>query len=457
MPLPIPTPGGTPPAADPLPEDLADALRRRADGFGLPGLAIALAAPGRRALMLHGEDAPGSGRAVGPRTWFSIASTGKHFTAVAVLWLAQQGALELESPLSRYLPDLPSAWGARRIAALLSHTSGLPEYLAYTHGEAVPEQGADFVRAYGGLAPAFDEGAGWIYTNTNYILLGLLVARVAGQSYAALLHALFDRAGIAGVAVASPAWARQANAQGLGADARDAASAAREVIGDGDIALTPQGALDWLALLLGSSDRLLDASHRERMFATPRFASGHPAGYGCGWFVEPMGADGRLRLRHHAGHFDGWTALALVAPDAGAGVIAMCNHAPGHTRAIRALAQQALEGFAPGATPLALAPIDDDDPALTADARRLLLRAEGVAVDRSLLADELLRVAAHGSPVRNVPNLWDGTEPRAFELVSQHAEVGHRLRRYRLQHAGRTEHVLVGTTSERRVFWAWGL
>jgi CubicO group peptidase (beta-lactamase class C family) len=435
----------------PLPAALAASLTAKAQEFGVPGLAICLVAPGRHSVFTTGVEAPGSERPVTASTWFSVASLGKHVTACAVLDLAQAGALDLEAPICHYLTDVPAAWSQRSVLSLLRHTSGLPEYLAYTECETVPERRDDFMRTYGGMATAFEPDQGWIYTNTNYILLGFLIAQLAGRPYAAAVQSLFDRVGCVGATVASPQWTRDANVQGLGPAGRDGASAGREVIGDGDISFTAQGALVWLQALLGN--QLLSMASMTTMFSPALLSTSRPSPYGCGWFVDTLrGAP----IGHHAGHYDGWTAMAVLAPAQGCGVVAMCNLAPRNTRAARYLAQLALESFAPGSTPLSLHPIPDDAPILTARIKAQLFR-NGTALDRDCFADELLHVVAHGSAVRNVINLWTGVEPLSFELVEQQRHATHRLRRYRIRYAERVEHLLVGTTPQDKIYWAWPL
>lgn len=438
-------------AHSPFPPDHVEGLTDAARHFGIPGLAIAALAPGRRALLLHGVSAPG-GPAVDGRTWFSVASLGKHVTAAAVLELAQRGQLALADPIGRHLPDVPEPWADRSVISLLQHSSGLAEYLTPAPRDPVPTTRRDFMARYATLAPAFGEGAGWMYTNTNYILLGMLVAQAGGGSYAQAVQALLQRTAREGATVAGPDWARLANADAARAGASDPDSVAREVIGDGDVCFTPAGALRWLEALLDGG--LLDAAHETLMFSPGPLATGRTSGYGCGWFVEPLGD---ATIAHHGGHFDGWTAMGIVNRARGSAVIAMCNQAPGHTRAIRHLAQAALEAFAPGSTPLSLPVIADPDPVLTERIRGQLLREPGTAPDLSCLADELLRVAEHGNPVRTVPSLFAGTMPQAFELVQHQWQPTHAWRRYRLSYADRTEHVLVGTTPEGLIHWAWPL
>lgn len=63
------------------------------------------------------------------QTVFELASLSKSFTAVAVMQLQERGLIELEQPLSHYLPDVPKDWGAITVYQLLSHQSGLPDGL----------------------------------------------------------------------------------------------------------------------------------------------------------------------------------------------------------------------------------------------------------------------------------------------------------------------------------------
>jgi CubicO group peptidase (beta-lactamase class C family) len=419
---------------------------RWAEAAGIAGWCVALARPDASALIWGGEDWPGSGRSVGPETRFQAASSGKHLTACTVLDLARQGRLDIDQPIGAYLADLPAAWRDRPIRTLMTHTSGLPEYLAYVDGEDVPTGRADFMARYASLGTISGIGETWGYSNTNYILLGFLIAEVAGRPYATVVEDLLSREGAPGGRVASPAWVRAANAEALPADALDLDSVTREVTGDGDIAFTPQGGLQWLQALLR---RPVD----DPLFQPALLASGLQAPYACGWFVEPLAGG---VIAHHAGHYDGWTAMAFLNLSTRAGALALCNLAPGTTRAIRGMAQATLEAFAPGATPLALAAREDHEPRLTASAKRQFIRAEG-DVDRDAFAHELQIAIDHGGPVRGVMNLWSGVEPAAFQLVEDTLSPTGRMRRYRITYEDRNEHFLVGLDAVERIYWGWPL
>lgn len=431
-----------------MPEAFSERLQAQVDAFGIPGIVVALVVPGQRIVWTHGEDALGSGRPVTAQTWFSVASVGKHVTGVAVLDLAQRGLVDLGEPIGRYLMDVPVSWAGRSILSLLRHTSGLPEYLSNTLDDAVLERRDDFMLAFADLQPLWGEGEAWMYSNTNYILLGFLIAQLTGVSYGVALQRFFDDVGCCGVAVSSSAWARAANEAGTGVMLSDRASMSREVIGDGDISFNADGAAAWMEVLVNGAG--LDESRRNLMVSAPILKTGRPSHYGCGWFVDRIGD---MSVCHHSGHFDGWTAMTYMVPSRGCAVMVMCNIAPGNTRAVRYLAQLALEEFAPGLTSLSLEFQRDDAPSLTACARAQLVRQS--ELDRSCFAEEMLRVATEGGPVRDVINLWAGREPLTFTLLEAHACITHVLRRYRLTYLDRVEHLLVGTTPAGQIYWAW--
>jgi D-alanyl-D-alanine carboxypeptidase len=120
-----------------------------------------------------------------------IGSNTKTFTAVVVLQLVGEGRVRLDEPVETYLPRLVRGDGidGRQITVrqLLQHTSGLPDYTAayladdifgVQHRYVAPRDLLDL--AMGGKAE-FAPGQGWSYSNTNYLLAGLLIERVTGR------------------------------------------------------------------------------------------------------------------------------------------------------------------------------------------------------------------------------------------------------------------------------------
>jgi CubicO group peptidase (beta-lactamase class C family) len=161
----------------------------------IPGLALSLIENGR-IVYEHGYGvADTSGRAVTPHTPFILASTSKQFTGLAVQQLVRDGTIELDAPVSRYLPAFASADEAHRsitVRQLLGQTSGYStrqgrETLALDGG---PDDTLEVnARRLAAAKLSRDPGSSYQYSNANYDLLGYLVEEVTGVTYAQYLQA----------------------------------------------------------------------------------------------------------------------------------------------------------------------------------------------------------------------------------------------------------------------------
>lgn len=132
-------------------------------------------------------------RAVTPDTRFNLASAGKMFTTVAVLQLVEQGKLDLDAPVGRYLPDWPQAQvrGQVTIRQLLTHTAGLGSFFGapgYAEGRAHLASVRDYLPLFDHEAPAFAPGSDFGYSNSGFVLLGRILEVVGGHDYYALVR-----------------------------------------------------------------------------------------------------------------------------------------------------------------------------------------------------------------------------------------------------------------------------
>lgn len=117
-------------------------------------------------------------------TSYRLASTTKEFTGVAIMTLVEQGKISLDDPVRKYLPDLPDSWGAVTIRHCLSHTSGLPDNVEDDVVNVLPLAGtrADLM-ALLAKKPVKPPGTSMVYNQTEYMLLGDVIARVSGVPY----------------------------------------------------------------------------------------------------------------------------------------------------------------------------------------------------------------------------------------------------------------------------------
>jgi len=128
-------------------------------------------------------------------TMFRIGSVTKQFTAAAILKLAERGKLSIDDPLTKYLPDYPTHGQEITLHHLLTHTAGVPNYTdlgpKWELVQARELSDAELLALWKDLPLDFAPGERWKYSNSGYYLLGMVVAKVSGQSYADFVRETF--------------------------------------------------------------------------------------------------------------------------------------------------------------------------------------------------------------------------------------------------------------------------
>ncbi|SFF45637.1 serine hydrolase domain-containing protein [Flavobacterium xueshanense] len=120
--------------------------------------------------------------AVNSQTVFSINSTTKAFTGVAIMQLVENGKLNLEEPISNYLDKLPKTWQKITVEQLVTHKSGLPDVWD-SQGNMLSEDGNILFENVKKLPLAFEPGKHVREGLANYMLLGMLIEKISGQSF----------------------------------------------------------------------------------------------------------------------------------------------------------------------------------------------------------------------------------------------------------------------------------
>jgi len=139
------------------------------------------------------------------KTRFRIGSMNKMFTAVATLQLVQNGKLDLKAPFGNYLTDYPNKEVASKVTIeqLLSHTGGTGDIFGpeFDKNRLELKTLQDYVKLYGNRALGHEPGSRWQYSNYGFLLLGVLIEKVSGQSYYDYVRDnIFKRAGMTGTA-----------------------------------------------------------------------------------------------------------------------------------------------------------------------------------------------------------------------------------------------------------------
>ncbi|MBI1383162.1 MAG: serine hydrolase [Planctomycetaceae bacterium] len=293
-----------------------------------------------------------------PETKFRIASVTKQFTAMAVLQLVRDGALELDAPIGRYLPNYPAEAGARvTIRHLLNHTSGIPSYTDrpdFMQKDAKERLSVDeFVETYCSDPLEFEPGTEFRYNNSGYFLLGAILERVAGKPYAAVLEErIFAPLGMADSGVDDQYRVIPGRATGY-----------EDLLGGRSVAMwmdmsTPfaAGAMYSTVGDLWKWDQALRAKtlldgELEVAMTTPGLGD-----YGFGWLVSelpPEAGDGETVaparvVLHHAGGMPGVSTLIWRVPSLGRCIVVLGNSWETAAHPIRRGIHEILAGRDPG-------------------------------------------------------------------------------------------------------------
>jgi CubicO group peptidase (beta-lactamase class C family) len=127
-----------------------------------------------------------------PDNVFRIASITKQFTAVAILQLMEQGKLNLQDEITRFIPDYPTQGNKITIEHLLTHTSGLPNNTDMPdHMGRVDVTTTEMIDHFKNLPLKFAPGTNWSYSNNGYFLLGYIIEKASGITYAEYLDEHF--------------------------------------------------------------------------------------------------------------------------------------------------------------------------------------------------------------------------------------------------------------------------
>ena len=122
---------------------------------------------------------------------YRLGSLTKQFTAASILLLQEQGKLNIDDPISKYMPDAPAAWSKITIYNVLTHTSGIPSFTGfpdYRSTEWKDTNPAELVARFRDKPLDFEPGTKFFYSNSGYVLLGYLIEKISGQSYADFLQ-----------------------------------------------------------------------------------------------------------------------------------------------------------------------------------------------------------------------------------------------------------------------------
>jgi D-alanyl-D-alanine carboxypeptidase len=329
----------------PVGDRLQAALDRDRARLGIPGVSVTVIFRDGTTWTGHSGLANVKGKvAVDDETAFAVGSVSKTYTAALMLALAEDGKIKLDAPGATYLPkSLPLD---RRITVrmLLDHTSGLDDYFLHPPIDVAlqkqPAVGWSVKRTLSYVKkPYFPPGAGWHYSNTNYLYLGLIAERVTGSSLGKALHDRFF-----GPLSLDTTWYQTAEkpraptAHGYrfvgsaktappidladGTGVMPFMSVVTAAGGAGSIAATSSDAAQWARLLY--SGNVLGPEMTAAMFGDIGRTAGYRPSVPYGLGVQAFPINGRPTVGH-SGRLLGFRAAVRYLPDEGTTIAVLTN------------------------------------------------------------------------------------------------------------------------------------
>jgi CubicO group peptidase (beta-lactamase class C family) len=321
-----------------------------------PGLAVLVRQDGKTAFERgYGVRDLRSRERIDPDTSFRLASVTKQFTAMAIMLLVRDGKLRYGDALTDFFPAFPAYGKGITIRHLLTHTSGLPDYedlMAAAEKDRAPIWTADrqihddevLALLRGEKKGRFAPGTSWAYSNSGYVVLGLVVARASGKPFGDFLRERIFRPLAMSHTLAYEKGRNEVERRAFG-HAKDGAdfretdqSPTSATLGDGGVYSNLEDLAKWDEALR-VSELLSPGAMRPAL--TPvtladrsptrwppgpksgdNLAPGEPVAYGFGWLLDPW--HGRPRMWHH-GDTTGFRTVIERFPDDGLTVVILSN------------------------------------------------------------------------------------------------------------------------------------
>lgn len=244
---------------------------------------------------------------------FRLGSMTKQFTAVAVLMLADEGKLSVKDEITKYLKDYPTQGRKITIEHLLTHTSGIKSYTdlpAFRDMVAVDKTEQQIIDLIKSEVLEFEPGEKFLYGNSGYFLLGVIIEKVAGMPYPNFMaKRIFEPLGMTKTAYEGYERTAEKRVQGYNGTKKAISISMTLPFSAGALVSTVDDLAKWNAAI--SAGQLLKPTTWKQAFTPYRLNKGAATNYGYGWVLKQF--NGRETAMHD-GAISGFLASAMRFP-----------------------------------------------------------------------------------------------------------------------------------------------
>ncbi|SDQ16037.1 serine hydrolase domain-containing protein [Flagellimonas zhangzhouensis] len=258
---------------------------------------------------------------------FEIGSMTKQFTAISILMLMEEDKLNLDDEITQYIPDYPTLGYKITIHHLLTHTSGIKSFTSVKGLNEIatkdmePMELIDFFKKE---PMDFAPGEQFKYNNSGYVLLGYIIEKVSGMSYADYVEQhIFKKLGMNSSRYASHSKLIINRASGY--HKRDGYINSRQIsyslpYASGSLMSTVEDLLKWNEAI--KNHTLINAASTQKIFTNYKLNNGNPINYGYGWHIT---SENDVKGYEHGGSIFGFKSMGVYLPEQDIYVIGLSN------------------------------------------------------------------------------------------------------------------------------------
>lgn len=399
---------------------------------GVPSASIAIVKDGQVVYVkAYGDARIDPKTPATPQMRYSIGSISKQFTAAAILLLQEQGKLSLDDKVAKYVPNLTRA-NEVTIRQLLSHTSGYQDYWPQDYVMPMmlqPTTAQKIMDMWARKPLDFEPGTKWQYSNTNYVIAGVIIEKVARMPLLQFLQEkVFTPLGMKSVSDTDQAKLGDTDPTGylryaLGPLRPAPKEGKGWLFAAGELAMPAEDLAKWDISII--DQKLMKPSSYRELSTDVLLKNGLGTHYGLGVDVNSQAGH---RALSHGGEVSGFTAQNIVFPDDRAAVIVLTNQD----------AASASGAIASGIAPLLFATTDPATPAKLEQAKKIFEGLQHGTIDRSLFTDNANSYFSDPALKDFAAGLGPLGAPQSFVQASQGLRGGMTLRVYLIRFPQRT-------------------